>query len=323
MKNSQRLGLGIGMDLNWGSPFGFMANEYGSYNLSPKLVHFLKKNLHDFSYLFFSLQPKDFDLLVNPSRWNEYFKAYDEFLMHFPDLKGKLSLHHTFLNLGSMEEEYPRQKIVDFTNAMIERYDLKWINEDLGIWSLMGKSLPYPMPPFLNESGLKSSIENVSFYQRKLNAPLFVEFPGFSEGSNFFIGSMDGFSFYKKLIQETGANAVLDTGHILSYQWLKGNKGKHFLDGLEEALPYDQCLEIHLSGCSIVQDRFLDFHHGVILNEQLEILEFLLKRCPNLKGITFEDPKFTDNGDFIPKSLPNYLKLKDMASAWMVNHGNE
>ncbi len=298
--------LGLGMDLPWHPSCGI---------LTPSLKSFLRRYSTEFEYFFFSFQPNDFDLLTNPHRIQDYLKGYDELVELLPHFKDKLALHHTMLNLGTLEE-YPREKIVEFTNVLIERYKLKWVNEDLGIWSLKGKNLPYPMPPYLTDAGLKASIANIDYYQKHLKAPLFVEFPGFSEGGNFIIGKMDAFEFYKTVITETNAHAVLDTGHILSYQWMKNKRSHNLLEGLDNALPFDQCSEIHLSGCSIVQDRFKDFHHGILLDEQLVLLDYLLRKCPNLKSVTFEDPKFTSEGVMIPKALPNFEKLKTMVARW-------
>ncbi len=302
------------MDLQWNSHFGFLRHGT-SYKVSSGLEKFLLKNAEAFQYFFFSLQPNDYDLLLNPNRIKDYFRFYDEILALIPELQTKVALHHTMMNLGSMDH-YPREAIIELTNQIIERYNIRWVNEDLGIWNLKGKSLPYPMPPIFTNAGLKASIHNVTFFKKYLKAPLFVEFPGFSESGNFSLGTMDAFVFFKKVIEETGAYAVLDTGHILSYQWIKGNTAEKLLEGLDDALPFESCKEIHLSGCSIVQGRFIDFHHGVILDEQLTILDYLMRKCPNLSAVTFEDPKFTADGAFIKKSLPNFHALQAKVQAW-------
>jgi uncharacterized protein (UPF0276 family) len=310
----QKLGFGLGMDLQWDSPHGFMPHN-GQFVLSPGVKSYLQKSAADYSYFFFSFQPKDFDLLTNPRRIVDYFAPYDRVVESLPEFRGKFALHHTMLNLGSMEA-YPRDAIIAFTNVLIERYGLMWVNEDLGIWNLKGKALPYPMPPILTTQGLKASIQNVAYYQERLKAPLFVEFPGFSEGGNFSLGSMDAFDFYRKVIEETDAHAVLDTGHILSYQWMKGRTGDRCLEGLDRELPLANCSEVHLSGCSIVGDRLVDYHHGVLLEEQLTLLDFLLANAPNLRAVTYEDPKFSADGVIPAKALGRYERLRDKVRAW-------
>ncbi|MGE0632727.1 MAG: DUF692 family multinuclear iron-containing protein [Pseudobdellovibrionaceae bacterium] len=309
----RKLRFGLGMDLNWESPDGFVSVDGGQFRLADPIVKYLSMNREEYDYFFFSIQPRSFDLLNNPKRVDEYFSCYDPLLKQIG--KDRFSIHHTFLNLGTHEKNYPREMIADFTNAFIERYKTPWINEDLGIWSLNKKSLPYPIPPILNDEGLRTCIENINFFTQRLKCPLFVEFPGFSDGANFFLGKLNAFEFFKKVIESTDAFCTLDTGHILSYQWLLRNQNDYFKD-LDLFLPFEKCREIHLSGCSIVKDTFFDFHHGVIIDEQIEMLEFLLPRCPNIYGVTYEDPKFTVDGELIPKSRLNFLKMQQMVRNW-------
>ena len=315
--SSKQKKIGLGMDLSWQSQEGFIWEDE-SFKPSPTLKKFLIGNEKQFDHFFFSLQPMSFDLLDSPQILSEYFKAYDSLLETIPHLRDSLSLHHTFLNLATDEDDYPREKIVEFTNKIIKRYNIKWVNEDLGLWMIKGKTLPYPLPPVLNEYCQKKCMENIAFYQKNLDAKLYVEFPGFSEGHSFTLGHMDGFEFYQDIIKQTQADAVFDTGHILSYQWLRGN-GQDYLKNLDTLLPFDHCKEIHLSGCSIVGDEFFDFHHGIIRNEQLELLNYLLPKCKNLEIVTYEDPKFTGEGNLIPKSLPNYFNLIKTLKKWKKN----
>ena len=301
-------GFGLGMDLPWEE--GNLTQEAsGRWGPSARLRNFLEASAMGFDYFFFSFQAKAFDLLFNDERIEEYFDVFDQIFALLPEGAPK-ALHHTFLNMATLEKDYPRERIAEITNLLVARYGLKWVNEDLGLWSLKGKMLPYPLPPVLNDLGLKACIENVSFYQERLSCPLFVEFPGFSEGSSFFIGKRNAFEFFGDVIRETGADCVLDTGHILSYQWWIGNGGERMLEGLDALLPFENCREIHLSGCSIVNGKFIDFHHGVIMDEQLVLLDFLIERCPNLIGVTYEDPILDLGGKLIAKALPNFERLR-------------
>jgi uncharacterized protein len=315
---TQRKSFGLGLDLSWNSQFGFLkANN--QYIPSDHLKNFLIEFETEFDHFFFSLQPFSYDFLFSKNAEGHYFRSYDRLLELIPKLQNSVSLHHTFLNMATSEKDYPRQKIVEFTNKIIDRYNIQWINEDLGFWLIKGKTLPYPLPPLLNEACLRSCIDNINFYKRHLNAELYVEFPGFSEGNSFFLGDINAFEFFKRVIEETQTSCVLDTGHILSYQWHIGNSHK-FLENLNHLLPIEFCKEIHLSGCSIINDEFFDFHHGVILDEQLEILKALVPVCSQLKTITYEDPKFSKEGFLIEKAIPNYKRLKTFIDEWKNNY---
>jgi len=52
------------------------------------------------------------------------------------------------------------------------------------------------------------------------------------------------------------------------------------------------------------------------MEEQLELLSRLVPLCPNLRAITYEDPKFDDDGVLIRKAVPNYERLRGAAARW-------
>lgn len=180
---------------------------------------------------------------------------------------------------------------------------------------MKGETLLYPVAPYLTEEGLEACIINLSAYQNNMDVPILVEFPGFTDGSNFYVGRIHAFDYFNSLAIETTSPVTLDTGHLISYQWLQGKRGEELYSDLHR-LPLEHCFEIHLSGCQIVNDRFMDFHHGIIMNEQIELLNRLLLLCPNLKAITYEDPKFDHQGQLIAKSIKNFNRLKDIVTQW-------
>jgi uncharacterized protein len=175
--------------------------------------------------------------------------------------------------------------------------------------------MPYPLPPLLTEAGLAACISNVMDAKASLDLPLSLEFPGFTEGTNFFVGRMHAFEFFSRLADGSGSAVTLDVGHLLSYQWLKGRTGDRMFEDIN-LLPLERCFELHLSGCSIVGGKFRDAHHGVLLDEQIALLEHLLARCPHARAVTYEDPQFDDDGRLIPKSVRNFKRLADITAEW-------
>lgn len=304
-----RLGLGVGMDLPWGQRIGFQRDAAHGDTVTEKVRNFLARHQSLFSYMFVAFQPKNRDWL----RAEDYFRAYDTLFGAAPEIHHR-ALHHTVLNMATLERFDPAP-VVTFTNALIERYRFSWVVEDLGLWSLHGKPLPYPLPPFLTEEGLRACIGNVRRWQESLDVPLCVEFPGFTEGATFCIGAMDAFDFFREVARETRSPVTIDIGHILSYQWLRGRTGERKTEELER-LPLEHCFEFHLSGCQISGTKFRDLHHGILLDEQIELCEYLLPRCPNLRAITYEDPQYADDGMLVPKSTANFRRLRDVAAAW-------
>ena len=301
------LQLGVGLDLPWGAPIGFGLDASGADRVAPRVLRFLERHGQDFDHLFVSFQPRGRARLAVA----DYAPAYDDFWARAPAF-GVRALHQTSFNLGALEA-YDRGAIIAFTNELIDRYGLAWVNEDLGLWSLHGRPLPYPLPPYLTAAGLRAAITNTDEVQRALAAPLLVEFPGFSEGISFFVGELHAYDFFRRTVEDTGSPATLDVGHLLSYQWLLGKRGEALYDELDR-LPLASCFEIHLSGCAITNDRFLDLHHGVLLDEQLELLARLAPRCPNLRAITYEDPKFDAEGVLVPKALAGFERLRGIVA---------
>lgn len=298
------------MDLSWGAPIGFTHEPGRGDRATESVVRFLSSHAKTFQHLFISFQPRSRNRL-DP---HDYFAAYDDLFGHIPAFPVR-AFHQTTLNLGALEA-YDRGRIIDFTNALIDRYHFAWVNEDLGLWSIHGKPLPYPLPPYLTLEGLKAAIRNTAEVQEKLLAPLFVEFPGFSDGTSFCIGKMHAYDFFRHVVEETGSPATLDVGHLLSYQWLLGKRGEALYADLEK-LPLDHCFEIHLSGCEIVDGCFMDVHHGVLLDEQLELLRRLLPLCPQLAAITYEDPKFDAEGRLFEKTVASFERLRLIVDPWV------
>jgi len=306
-----RLGLGVGLDLPWGAPVGFRSDPAGADAVADSVVRFLNEHAGTFAHLFVSWQPKNRNRLDA----REYFSAYDDLFARAPRYRAR-ALHQTTLNLGALER-YDRAPILELTNALIERHGLAWVNEDLGLWSLRGRPLPYPLPPYLTPRGRDAAIGNVSEVQAGLAAPLLLEFPGFSHDESLVIGDLHAYDFFREVVEATCTCATLDVGHLLSYQWLRGRRGEALYQELER-LPTAHCFEIHLSGCAIQGDRFMDFHHGVLLDEQLELLSRLLPLCPNLCAITYEDPKFDAAGELLSATRAGFERLRTLVAGWQV-----
>jgi uncharacterized protein (UPF0276 family) len=295
--------LGVGFDLPWGAAIGFAFDPRRGDVVTEGVVRFLAHHAGDFSHLFVSWQPRSRSRLDA----REYFAAYDDLFARIPPFAVR-ALHQTAFNLGALEP-YERGRIVDFTEALAERYGLSWVNEDLGLWSIHGRPLPYPLPPYLTAAGLRAAVRNVAEVQGRLSVPLLVEFPGFSEGGSLVLGTMHAYDFFRQVVEETGSPATLDVGHLLSYQWLRGRRGEALYDEIDR-LPLDHCFEIHLSGCVVADGRFHDAHHGVFLDEQLELLGRLGPRCPNLHAVTYEDPKFDGDGVLIREAVAGFERLR-------------
>ncbi|MFT7519638.1 MAG: hypothetical protein ACI9MC_001780, partial [Kiritimatiellia bacterium] len=221
-----------------------------------------------------------------------YYSAWDDLFAAVADYPVR-ALHHTALNLASSVDD--RADLLAFTNELIDRYDLRWVNEDLGFWSLDGRALPYPLPPVLTDAGLATCVRNAISCREGLHAPLLLEFPGFSNGWSLCVGDWDAYDFFREVVQRSDCPCTLDVAHLLSWRWLQGHRGQALFDDLDR-LPLDSCFELHMSGVELRGDRFVDAHHGVLIDAQFEMLRRLRERCANLGAITYEDPVFDERG---------------------------
>ena len=305
-----RRGLGVGLDLPWDGTTGFGHHAHDGDVLAAPVRKFLRTSAARWSHAFFSWQPRDRAAPL----LEDYAAAWDGLRAALPPQLPR-ALHHTALNLGSLGP-YQRDELFSFTNALCDRYGLCWINEDVGLWSLAGRPLPYPLPPLLTDEGLAATIANVRECQAALSVPLVLEFPGFARGVSVVLGELPAYDFFRVLAEETAAPVTLDIGHLLSWQWWRGLRGAALLADLDR-LPLAHCFEIHLSGCEIVAGRFVDAHHGALLEEQFLLLERLLPICPNLRAVTFEDPRVDEQGALLPASEVSWRRLVKAIQRWV------
>jgi len=305
-KVGSRLGFGIGFDLPWGaSAIGFDVNTGGP---TQRVVDYLSHE--QYGYLMFSFQPQGCASLDPETYIQSYERLRDSAPAGTP-----LVLHQTTLNLGAIHE-YDRSTVYSFTNSLHERLNFEWIVEDVGIWSHHGIPMPYPLPPLLIRESVNATAKNVAEAKNALTPRLHLEFPGFTDGFCVVVGNMDAYDWFSEVVERADVDVTIDIGHLLSYRWLIGHTGKALYDGLDR-LPLDRCRELHLSGSAIRRGKFLDLHHGILLDEQIELLDRLLDRCPNLQGITYEDPAVDGQGRLASKAVPNVNLLRERVSRWM------
>jgi uncharacterized protein (UPF0276 family) len=247
---------------------------------------FLARHADELGRLFVCWQPHDSSWLAGldpPSTYDELFERMAPFVT-------AQALHHGALNLATLER-YERDDMIGLANALVERHAFSWLNEDVALGSIGGKPLPYPLPPYLTDEGLAAAIENTKRVSGNLEAPMLIEFPGFADGAAFFIGPIHAYDFFRMVAVGADVAVTLDVGHLLSYQWLLGRRGVDLYRELDR-LPLDRCFEIRLSGCEIAGGRFYGRHHGMLIDEEIELLARLLDRCANARAVTYEEPLF-------------------------------
>lgn len=292
-------GLGLGMDLPWRGPYGIVGEA-----IAPRTLAFLERHGYRFASAFVSWQPRDRGV----PRPEHVFGPWDAFFAQVPH--AARCLHQTALNLAA--ERYDRAPVIALTNALIARYGFAWVNEDLGYWSADGWPLPYPQAPPLTDAAVAHCAAVCAEVDAALDAPLVVEFPGYEAVPE---GPLDAYDAFRRIVEASGCACNLDTGHLLTWRWLNGHRGDALLGDLDR-LPLDRTVEIHCAGVAIHGDQLIDAHHGVLADVQLRLVEALMERCPGLRLVTYEDPRFDEDGGLPPRGEASLEALEALVSRW-------
>src|SRR4051812_34634504 len=90
--------FGVGLDLPWGAPIGFVPTPARGDAVAPRVVRFLEAHAGRFEHLFVSWQPRSRSRL-DPA---DYIDVYDDLFARIPSFPVR-ALHHTAFNLGALE----------------------------------------------------------------------------------------------------------------------------------------------------------------------------------------------------------------------------
>lgn len=95
---------------------------------------------------------------------------------------------------------------------------------------------------------------------------------------------LDEASFLNTLSESSACGILLDLHNLHVNFRNHGMDPYSFLDGLR----LDRVLELHIAGGMEVEGMYVDAHSGPSPEPVWELLDWVLPRCPNLGGVTFE-----------------------------------
>lgn len=189
--------------------------------------------------------------------------------------------HFTGVAPGGIEGVNRRQLAVQSNISSI--LEAKWCLEDLGIWNIGPYSIPYFAPPVLCAATLERTIQEIKVLQAESALEFLPEVPSCS----FVVGDIGLGVFFTKIVDACECNIVLDISHVFSY-------AIYYDISLKEALmsfPLNAVKEFHVAGGSVHPEhkwRYRDTHSEYIVPAVLELMEFAIPLCCNLKAITYE-----------------------------------
>lgn len=212
----------------------------------------------------------------------------------FMDAVGRLSrsgvpalYHPSCLNLCGPDANPPHW--LEAVDAHVRAVDSAWLAQDVAtcfVGSTPGYSiqLGYFVPPMLTRAGLEEAVQRVSEVRAAVSRPLLLEPPPVT----FLLGEMDVFAWLGELAERTGSGILLDAGHVVSHQLVRGRP----LDAGLEALDLARVVEVHVAGGVIEEHEgrryYVDAHDLPPLPEAWQVFNLLLDRCENLRAVCIE-----------------------------------
>lgn len=199
------------------------------------------------------------------------------------NISQNLPVIHHFSGIAPCDPEGPNLDVLSLQSAISRNLEAIWCLEDIGIWSIGPYGIPYfAPPPFLPQVAklvgerIKEIIDNVTI-------PFLAEIPSCS----FVLGNQALGEFFWQLVNESNCKVVLDVSHVYSYSLATE---KDYFEVLEN-LPLEAVWEIHVAGGKVSKKsnkRYIDTHSDPVMEEVEQILEQAIKKCLNLRAITYE-----------------------------------
>ncbi|HWI85611.1 MAG TPA: DUF692 family protein [Sphingomonas sp.] len=193
--------------------------------------------------------------------------------------------HHIGLSIASARE--PDLEYVDQMAAWHSRWHYEWLSDHLSFIQVgdepqttgaAGLALP---PPYDEEllalvgTRMRAIRERTGAPFLIENSPQYVVYPD---------QDMREAAFLNRLCDESGGGLLLDLHN------LHVNAVNHRFDADEflDELALENVVEVHIAGGSMVAGLYADSHSGTVPEPVWRLLDRVLPRAPNVRGVTFE-----------------------------------
>jgi len=192
--------------------------------------------------------------------------------------------HHIGLSIASAIPTDPGY--VAQMAAWAARWRAQWLSEHLAFVSIAdghdataaGLALTAPF----DRDVLDLSVERARYVIEHTQAPFLLE------NSPYYVtfddSDMREAEFLNRFCAESGGGLLLDLHNLYCNTVNHGVSGHRFLDELDLAT----VVEVHLAGGSELGGMYADSHSGAPPEPVWDLLDDLVARAPNLRGITFE-----------------------------------
>ena len=192
--------------------------------------------------------------------------------------------HHIGLSIASAvptDAAYVAQM-----GAWAERWDAQWLSEHLAFVAIAEGAGPTAAglaltAPFDREV-LDLAVERARYVIEQTGAPFLIEnSPYYVTFDDSDLGEAE---FLNRFCAESGGGLLLDLHNLYCNAVNYRFSGHRFLDELE----LDAVVEVHIANGSELGGMYADSHAGAPPEPVWDLLDDLVGRAPNLRGVTFE-----------------------------------
>lgn len=196
-----------------------------------------------------------------------------------------LVAHHIGFSLGTAD--YFDQEYLDNVLRLHEEFNFPWHSDHLSYSKLIQGDTPeyntcLALPvPYDNES-LEMIAEKIRYIKEQVGTPFFIE-------NNVYFTEIPDEEltepvFLKNLCEKAGCGLLLDLHNVYVNSRNFNFDPKTFVD----ALDLNTVQEIHIAGGNEAGGMYLDSHSGAVPEEVWALLDYVLPRCSQIRGVTFE-----------------------------------
>lgn len=191
-----------------------------------------------------------------------------------------------FLDLNLEEAEDLTPEWVDGTVEQARSIGARWLCGDAGLWHLGPRDRGHGvlMPPILCADSARELGVNV----RRLREASALEVLPENPPSHVYLGDLHLLDYFARVAEEADCGLLLDVAHLAIYQRAANHAP---LDGLD-GFPLDRVVELHIAGGTEFQQggrSFVDDDHvPEPLADTWQILDYVLPRASNLRGVVYE-----------------------------------
>lgn len=177
------------------------------------------------------------------------------------------------------------EEFADNLMAWAARLNSPWISEHLS-FSRVGSghevNSAIPLPVAYDLEMLELLVPRVRFFTDRLACPFLLE------NSVYYISYPDQDlkeeEFLNRLCVRSGCGVLLDLHNVYTNAVNHGLAARDYIDDLD----LDHVREIHIAGGSPMMGFHADSHNGPVLEDVWNLLEYVVPRASNLRGVTFE-----------------------------------